>query len=114
LAPVRCLIVSRLRLPVVEEAVMPLSDEERKRLQELERDLAAEDPKLAQELETGPISRLRKAHVTLGLLTAIIGIGVLILGVMAQRTIVGVAGFLLMCAGTIWILSTWGPRGKAS
>jgi uncharacterized membrane protein HdeD (DUF308 family) len=89
---------------------MPLSDEERKRLEELERDLAAEDPKLAQELETGPTPRVRTAHITLGLLTAIIGVAVLILGVMSQLTLLGVAGFLLMCAGTIWILSTWGPR----
>lgn len=99
---------------MVEEAVMPLSNEERKRLEELERDLAAEDPKLAQQLETGPAPRARAAHITLGLLTALIGIAVLILGVMAQLTLLGVAGFLLMCAGTIWILSTWGPRGKAS
>ena len=99
---------------MVEEAVMPLSDEERKRLEELERDLAAEDPKLAHHLQTGPWPRLRRAHVTLGLLTAIIGVAVLILGVMAQLTLVGIAGFLLMCTGAVWILSTWGPRGKAS
>ena len=93
---------------------MPLSDEERKRLEELERDLAAEDPKLAHELQSGPSLRLRRAHITLGLLTAIIGVVVLILGVMAQLTLLGIAGFLLMCAGAIWVLSTWGPRGKAS
>jgi uncharacterized membrane protein HdeD (DUF308 family) len=89
---------------------MPLSDEERKRLEELERDLAADDPKLAQELQSGPLPRALTAHIALGILTVLIGILVLILGVMAQITLLGVAGFLLMGSGTLWILNKWGPR----
>lgn len=77
---------------------MPLSDYERKRLQELEMDLAAEDPVLARELASGtpPGRRLRRIA---GVSLALAGTGLLILGVAVQLPALGVLGFLMMCGG---------------
>lgn len=77
---------------------MPLTDEERKRLEQLERELSLEDPEFAQKLRRG----LVVGPSTPGLwnLAMLLG-GVLILlaGMAMQFIIIGVIGFLLMGAG---------------
>ncbi len=82
---------------------MPLSDEERKQLEELEEELKVADPRLARELLTGWVPALT-AHTLLGIVAALVGVLVLILGVAAQITLVGVIGFLMMGAGAYWIV----------
>lgn len=82
---------------------MPLSDEERKQLEELEEELKVEDPGLARELLTGWVPALT-AHTVLGTVAAFVGVLVLILGVASQFTVIGVIGFLLMGAGAYLIL----------
>jgi hypothetical protein len=83
---------------------MPLSDRERKQLEELEADLAADDPQLAQRLSSGSVRLRAKAY--LGLVLCLIGLIVLITGVSTQLVVVGVGGFLLMGAGTYLTLGT--------
>ncbi len=90
---------------------MPLSDEERRELEEMELELNSEDPRLAQELSSGSV-RSATAHTVLGTLTALVGALTIILGVASQLTIVGVFGFLLMGAGTYWIVSTHWSVGR--
>lgn len=77
---------------------MALSDHERRRLEELETDLAAEDPVLDRELATGRPPRwwLRRS-VSVALL--LIGFAVMILGIAAQLPGLGFLGFLLMFCG---------------
>ncbi|TQS88005.1 DUF3040 domain-containing protein, partial [Arthrobacter sp. TS-15] len=53
---------------------MPLSDRERKVLEELELDLAAEDPRLAQELSSGFVERRVKASKHLAAIGCLIGV----------------------------------------
>lgn len=83
---------------------MPLSDRERKQLEELEADLAADDPQLAQRLSSGTVRLHAKAY--LGLVLCLIGLIVLITGVSTQLIVVGVGGFLLMGAGSYLALGT--------
>lgn len=83
---------------------MPLSDRERKQLEELEADLAADDPRLAQRLSSGAVRLRAKTYV--GLVLCLIGLVMLITGVGTQLIVVGVAGFLLMGAGTYLALGT--------
>jgi uncharacterized membrane protein HdeD (DUF308 family) len=71
-----------------------LSDEERRRLEELERALAAQDPELTHRLSLGP-----KSRVLLAAAAVAAGVVLLITGIAAKLTVVGVAGFVLMCAG---------------
>ncbi|WP_345451682.1 DUF3040 domain-containing protein [Arthrobacter gyeryongensis] len=80
---------------------MPLSDYERRRLQELERDLADNDPVLARELETGRSPRpwLRWSA---GSVLVLVGFGLMILGNSAQLPGLGVLGFLLMFGSVCW------------
>ncbi len=85
---------------------MPLSDRERKQLEELEADLAADDPQLAQKLSSGSIRFRFKAGTYFGTLICLIGLALLITGVSTQIIVVGVGGFLLMGAGTYLLMST--------
>ena len=82
---------------------MPLSHYEQKLLEQMEQELNRPDPK--------PVGRflarwLPPASATLlGLLAVVCGGIVLILGVSSRLTAVGVIGFLLMVAGTYWMLN---------
>lgn len=91
---------------------MPLSDSERKRLQELEDELGEQDPRLALKLSTSP-GRFAFGHKgALGLTVAILGVIVVLVGVAFQLTIVGVVGFAAMIVGTNLILSDRRPDNR--
>lgn len=83
---------------------MPLSDRERKQLEELESGLAAEDPRLAQRLASGALELRFRHGILLGAGAAVLGIVLLIVGVGIQSIVVGIAGFLLMGSGTYLLL----------
>lgn len=80
---------------------MPLSDYERRRLRELERDLADDDPVLARELAAGRPPRVW-LRWSAGIALVLVGFGVMILGISAQLPGLGVLGFLLMFGGVFW------------
>lgn len=88
---------------------MPLSEEERRQLEELERDLAAEDPRLAQELVSGSVRHTFSASSYFGVVACLMGIVVLIAGIGTQITLVGVGGFLLMGVGAYLLLDKKQP-----
>ncbi|SEJ37418.1 Protein of unknown function [Arthrobacter sp. yr096] len=83
---------------------MSLSDEERRSLEELERDLAAADPELAFRLTSG---RPRGAMVRtiLGSLAVLAGFVMVIAGIITQLVVLGVVGFLLASSGAYWLLA---------
>lgn len=83
---------------------MPLSDDERRRLEKLEQDLAATDPDLALELQSGS-PRNKAARTVYGSLAAFVGFAVIIAGIITQLPIVGVSGFLIMVAGAHFVLT---------
>ncbi|MBO1269518.1 DUF3040 domain-containing protein [Arthrobacter cavernae] len=82
---------------------MPLSEYERRRLQELENDLAADDPDLAQELRSGKPPR-RSVRRIVGTTAVLAGLGMVIMGIAAQLAGLGILGFLLMVAATYGFL----------
>lgn len=88
---------------------MPLSDEERRRLEKLEQDLAATDPDLDLELQSG-LPRGLAARTVYGILAALAGFALVIAGVITRLTIVGVIGFLMMVAAAHLFLSGFRPR----
>jgi hypothetical protein len=85
-----------------------LSDEERRRLEKLEQELAAADPDLARELAGLPRSRATSATLH-GVLTVIVGFALIIAGIITKLTIIGALGFLLMVAGGEWLLRSIRP-----
>jgi hypothetical protein len=80
---------------------MALSDEERRRLEVLEQELASSDPELVQKLQVAEPGRHRReaAGTVHGVLALIAALALVIVGVATELIIVGVAGFLLMIAG---------------
>lgn len=83
---------------------MPLSDRERKQLEELELGLAADDPRLAEELSSGSVGLRFGPRTYFGALGCLIGLVLLIAGISTQIIVVGVGGFLLMGGGTYLLL----------
>lgn len=86
---------------------MSLSEEERRQLEELELDLAAEDPRLAQELVSGSLKRSFRASTCFGAVACVIGIVLLIAGIGTEIIVLGVGGFVLMVAGACLLLENW-------
>lgn len=87
---------------------MPLSEQEQRLLDEMERNLYHGDTDFAVSVGR---ARVRSGYTAVvgGILLAIAGIGVLLLGVLLQAWIVGVLGFVAMFAGVLLILG----RGRA-
>ena len=98
---------------------MGLSEQERKVLEELERGLYAEDPKLADRIgKSGPkpedANRTPAARMIAGALVAIGGLGVILVGVIAHYTAIGVGGFLMTLVGLVIATSNKNPPAGKS
>ena len=84
---------------------MPMSEEERRLLKELELGLIADDPHLAMELLSGyPAPRFR-ADLLFGALAGLAGLVLLIAGVSGQIVALVVLGLSLVGLGTGLLLS---------
>lgn len=83
---------------------MPLSDDERRRLEELEHLLSAQDPSLARNLQEGKPGPPVQRRMVFASLAFVAGIVLVIVGVATQVLLIGVAGFLLECAAAYWFL----------
>ncbi|WP_124055007.1 DUF3040 domain-containing protein [Arcanobacterium ihumii] len=87
---------------------MALSDYERRMLEELESQLSGDDPKFAQTLasDEGTVKRLSISPKNLvgGLIIAVLGLGVVLLGVSLEIVALGVLGVVVVFAG-FWYLS---------
>lgn len=88
---------------------MPLSEHEQKLLEQLERQLQADDPKFASSMATDRLQTLSTRHIVIGALVTVAGILVLLFGVSKQIIPLGVIGFLIMGAGVYWA-STQGAK----
>ncbi|WP_431277487.1 DUF3040 domain-containing protein [Leifsonia poae] len=79
---------------------MPLSEHEQRLLEEMERSLYQND---ADFVATVGGRRGRPAYrsIVLGILIAVVGVGVLIAGVSFQIPIVGILGFVVMFVGVL-------------
>lgn len=78
---------------------MALSDEERRRLEKLEQELAASDPDLARKLQSEAPKAREASRIVYGAVTAMAAFGLVIAGIITKLTVIGAVGFLLMIAG---------------
>jgi hypothetical protein len=104
---------------------MALSERERKLLAEMEAALATDDPRLQSTLagDTATLIRRAPGRVFAGIGLFVAGIAILFTGLIAQITLVGIAGFIVALIGTLAILRSLagktpararGPRNRGS
>jgi Protein of unknown function (DUF3040) len=86
---------------------VPLSEHEQRQLEAIERALYAEDPKFAQAVRAKDPRVHYKRRVIEAAIGFLLGVGLLLAGVIFKLTVVGVAGFVVMLACSMWALSSW-------
>lgn len=79
---------------------VPLSEEELRLLEQMERALSAEDPKFASALRGTALRRAQRRHAVIAGIVLAGGVALLMTGVISRMWIVGVVGFLVMLAST--------------
>ena len=85
---------------------VPLSEEELRLLEQMERALVEEDPKLASTLRGTSLRRsARRRALVAGVLFAV-GVAVLMTGAVARITALGIAGFVVMLASATVALAS--------
>ncbi|MFB6722790.1 DUF3040 domain-containing protein [Kribbella sp. NPDC056345] len=77
---------------------MPLSEEEQRQFEQLERALAAEDPKFVSAMRGTNVRAYYKRRAVLAGVGFVLGIAVLMTGAIIPNTIIGVIGFVMMVA----------------
>ena len=93
---------------------MPLSEEELRLLEQMERALVAEDPKLASTLRGTRMRQRARRQVIVGAVGFVLGLGALMAGVVLPMVAVGIVGFLLMLGSAYLALSSWRAREAAA
>src|SRR3954454_13348000 len=83
-------------LNVRGEDPVPLSEEELRALEQMERALVQEDPKLASTLRGTNLRRAAQRRAVLSGVCFVAGLGVLMTGAIARMTVVGILGFVIM------------------
>ena len=78
---------------------MPMSEEERRLLKELELGLIADDPHLAMELLSGYPSRRFRSGIYYGSAAGLLGLALFMIGIGVSSIGVGISGFLLIGLG---------------
>ena len=90
---------------------MPLSEHEQRQLDQIERALYAEDPKFAQAVRAKDPRVHYKRRVVVAAVGFLIGVGLLLGGVVSTYIWIGVAGFVVMLACSMWALTSWRHMG---
>lgn len=82
---------------------MPLSEHEQRLLEQMERALYAEDPKLASTLTRGhhSVGVSSRRGVAIGFLLLVVGLAGAIGGVAMNQVILGLVGFVLVVTGLV-------------
>ncbi len=93
---------------------MPLSEEELRLLEQMERALVAEDPKLASTLRGTRRRRRARRHMALGIVIFVVGIGLLMSGAVLKIIPLGIVGFVVMLGSAYWTLTAWRGQSQAT
>jgi len=90
--------------------MMPLSEQEQRLLEEMERSLYHNDADFVATV-SGRRSRPNYTMVVVGVLVIVLGIAALAAGVITKLAIIGVLGFAVMIVGALLVFS---PRGGSA
>lgn len=83
---------------------MPLSDDERRRLEELESRLRSDDPVWARTIGNGRPRDGGPRKLVLAILAFLVGLTLVLAGAATRLVLMGAAGFVLECAAAYWLL----------
>jgi hypothetical protein len=92
------------------EEIVPLSEEELRLLEQMERALVAEDPKLASTLQGTTLRRKARRRSFAAAGVFLVGVVVLMAGAVMRLTVVGIVGFVVVLVSAYVALSSW--RGQ--
>jgi hypothetical protein len=86
---------------------VPLSEEELRLLEQMERALVAEDPKLASTMRGSRMRHhaRRRAYIAGGVF--LVGVVTLMTGAVTSQTVVGIVGFVVMLGAAYVALVSW-------
>lgn len=90
---------------------MPLSDREKRLLDEMEAALLTEDPRLVSALSAGPVSPARN-RILIGGGLVLLGLVTLFGGLVSKVTPIGILGFLIALSGVISVISSFTPKAR--
>lgn len=95
---------------------MPLSEHEQRELEQIERYLAAEDPKFVSSIRSISPRTRYKRRIPLAILGFLVGMFLLLAGV-ARAIPLSIVGFVIMTLCALWAISSWrhlhGPDSAA-
>jgi hypothetical protein len=89
---------------------VPLSEEELRLLEQMERALVAEDPKLASTMRGTSVRAAARRRLVIASVGFIVGVVVLMTGAVLAMTVVGIIGFVVMLGCAYVALASW--RGQ--
>jgi hypothetical protein len=92
---------------------VPLSEEELRLLEQMERALVAEDPKFVSALRGTARRRDARRRSFLAGGVFVLGVVVLMTGAVMANSLVGVVGFVVMLVSAVVALSYWRRQGTA-
>jgi len=93
---------------------VPLSEEEMRLLEQMERALVEEDPKFASTLRGNTFARATRTRIVAACVAFVVGVVLLMTGAIMPQTWVAVIGFVIMLASATLGLSAWRGRQAAS
>jgi len=93
---------------------VPLSEEELRLLEQMERALVAEDPKFVSALRGTARRRDARRRTIMAGAVFVVGVVVLMTGAITASTIVGIIGFVVMLGSAVLALSYWKGHAAAA
>ena len=86
---------------------MPLSEHEQRQLEQIEQALYADYPRFASAVRATDPRVHYKRRVVAAALGFLIGLGLLLTGVVINFILIGVAGFVVMLACSMWAVTSY-------
>ena len=86
---------------------MPLSEHEQRELEQIERALRADDPRLADAVNAADPRVHYKRRLIAAALGFVAGVGLLLAGVVINFIVIAVAGFVVMLACSQWAVTSY-------
>ena len=86
---------------------MPLSEHEQRQLEQIEQALYAEHPRFARAVRASDPRVHYRRRVIQAAVGFLVGVGLLVAGVAIKDLWIGVAGFVVMLACSMWALSSY-------
>ncbi len=93
---------------------MPLSDHEQRLLDQIEQALYAEDPKFASAVRSARSRSRTRRSILLSALGVVVGLGLVLVGLVASLIVLSVVGFVLVVAACGWAVQSLRRHPAAS